>query len=117
MWVFTQHGFISAVQHFDKKSAVVVRARDKKALARIAELYDLEIKNTPENDYPYRVLASREQFARYLMDEVAALNYTNFKDRLHYSRGDNYYYAASQVWDTMHDVEDATARRRGRAGV
>ena len=110
MWVFTQHGFISAVEHFDDSNTIVVRARDRKALDMISELHDLEIQRTPDNDYPYRVHAPRDKFVSYLLTEVDMLNYGNFKDRLHASRGDRYYIAASQVWSVMRGLEDPLAR-------
>lgn len=113
MWVFTQHGFISAVQHFDDATKIVVRSRDKQTLEVIADLYELEILSTPGNDYPYRVHATREQFSNYLLTEVDLLDYTNYKNRLHDSRGDRYYGAASKVWSAMHDVEDWSARAVG----
>lgn len=115
MWLFTQHGFLSAVQHYDNPDTIVVRARDKRSLEMLAELVDLEIINTPGNDYPYRVHAPRGEFMSYLMTEVEMLNYGNFKDQLHSSRGERYYGAASRVWRVMHDVEDPFARERNNA--
>lgn len=115
MWTFTQHGFISAVQHFEDHSKIVVRSRDKQSLEMISNLFDLEVLETPGNDYPFRVIASRDQYTSYLMTEVDLLDYTNFKSRLHVSRGDDFYDAATRVWGVMHDIEDEDARMvRGR---
>lgn len=110
MWLFTQHGFVSAVQHFDDKNKIVVRGRDAWSLELIAQLMDVTIKKTPDNDYPYRVVVDRKQFMDYLSTEVDMLDYTNYKSRLHLARGDNFYHAATSVWQTMHDVEDSGAR-------
>jgi hypothetical protein len=113
MWLFTQRGFISAVQSSEDNDKILVRARDKKALEFISELYDLEVLRTPSNDYPYRVIATREQFTNFLATEAEMLDYSNYKSRLEVTRGNEYYYAASHVWHTMHEVEDADARSIG----
>ena len=113
MWLFTQRGFISAVQDSQDKNTILVRARDKKTLEFISELYEKEVLRTPNNDYPYRVIVSREQFANFLTTEVDMLDYSNYKSRLEAVRGDEYYYAAAHVWHTMHEVEDADARAIG----
>lgn len=110
MWLFTQHGFISAVQHAEDKNVIMVRARDARSLEFISDLMEAEIKKTPGNDYPYRVIIDRKQFMDYLSAEVDMLNYSNYKSRLHATRGDDFYSAASHVWHTMHEVEDAEAR-------
>jgi hypothetical protein len=98
------------VQHSEDKDVIMVRARDKKTLEFVSELYEKEIVRTPKNDYPYRVIVSREQFANFLMTEVDMLDYSNYKSRLEAVRGESYYYTASHVWHTMHEVEDEDAR-------
>ena len=106
MWVFTDTGFISAVAHYDNPDTIVVRARDKASLDSIAALADVAITSTPYNDYPHRVHVSRRIFQQWLTTAVADMEYTNFKNRVHETRGDRYYHALTGVWSTMHEVEE-----------
>ena len=111
MWVFTQHGFVSAVQHFENPEQIVVRSRDKESLALAGAFFEKEIISSPRNDYPFRIILSRTQFAEFMQTEVAMLDYTNFKSRLDVSRGELWHDTASQVWSIMHDIEDEDARK------
>jgi hypothetical protein len=49
---------------------------------------------------------SREQFQQWLSASAADMHYGNFKDRIHQTRGDEFYFAFSRVWDVMHDIEE-----------
>jgi hypothetical protein len=106
MWVFTDTGFISAVAHYDDSDTIVVRARDMASLDGIAALADVAIQTTPYNDYPFRVHVSRPIFQEWLCAAVTDMEYTNFKNRVHETRGERFHDALSDVWSTMHDVED-----------
>ncbi len=111
MWIFTETGFVSAVRHYDDLNLVVVRARDAQSLEVLAELAETPVEKTPENDYPYRVSVKDETLKFWLSTTVDMLDYTNFKSRVSVTRGDDYAHALMSVWTTMHEVEDAEARR------
>ncbi len=110
MWIFTETGFVSAVRHFSEKDKMVVRARDEKSLESFVNYVGLEIISTPSNDYPYRVLVADSLFATWLSKQTMAVDYTNFKDRVHETRGHDFAGALMSVWSAMHQVEDAGAR-------
>lgn len=110
MWIFTQTGFVSAVRHYSESGVVVVRARDRESLEILADRADAPIAKSPLNDYPYRVHVSDESFRQWLTSNVTSMDYTNFKDRVHDTRGDDYASALLSVWDIMHHVEDDDAR-------
>ena len=110
MWVFTETGFVSAVRHFKEKDKLVVRARDKESLQNLANTGNLEIVSTPLNDYPYRVIVADSVFATWLSKQTMAVDYTNFKSRVHDSRGHDFADALMSVWSAMHQVEDEGAR-------
>jgi hypothetical protein len=110
MWLFTQHGFISAVQHDNDDDTIIVRARDARSLEFIAALFEVPVERTPANDYPYRVFVRRADFMNYLSAEVDMLDYPDYKARLHATRGDDFYAAATHVWRSMHAIEDDEAR-------
>ena len=106
MWVFTETGFVSAVMHHGDNNIIIVRARETESLDGIAALADVKIVSTPARDYPWRVHVSREAFQSWLASSVAELSYTNFKNRIHDTRGDEFYSALSEVWSVMHAVEE-----------
>ena len=110
MWIFTETGFVSAVRHFKEKDKLVVRARDQKSLEGLADYVGLEVISTPSNDYPYRVFVDDAIFATWLSKQTMAVDYTNFKNRVHDSRGHDFADALLRVWSAMHQVEDAEAR-------
>ena len=111
MWVFTDSGFISAVRPRGDHNNVLVRARDAESLEVLAQMADRVIEHSPERDYPYRITASNEVFAKFLTDNVDFMDYTNFKNQVLATRGTYYAKALSSVWSKMHDVEDDEARR------
>lgn len=110
MWLFTETGFVSAVRHFSEKEKLVVRSRDRESLESLASYAKLEIRNTPSNDYPYRVHIDDSEFASWLLKQTMAVDYTNFKDRVHDTRGHDFADALMGVWREMHAVEDSGAR-------
>ena len=82
MWLFTKHGFFSAVQHREFKDVIHLRARFKGDLERLAEAYGLEVHGqieTPDADYRFRVDVSRETFEKIVLGEARDIDYTNFK--------------------------------------
>lgn len=111
MWVFTDSGFISAVRPSGDHDNVLVRARDAESLDALAKMAGQVIEHSPERDYPYRITASNEVFAKFLTDNVDFMDYTNFKNQVLATRGTYYAKALSSVWSTMHEVEDDEARR------
>jgi len=111
VWVFTDSGFISAVRPSGDHDNVLVRARDAESLDALAKMAGQVIEHSPERDYPYRITASNEVFAKFLTENVDFMDYTNFKNQVLATRGSYYAKALSSVWSTMHDVEDDEARR------
>jgi len=75
-------------------------------LGGIAALADAKIVSTPVRDYPWRVHVSREMFQQWLSASAVDMQYGNFKNRIHETRGDEFHSALSRVWDVMHDVEE-----------
>ena len=65
MWLFTKHGFFSAVQNWDDASLIHVRARFQGDLEKLCEAYGVEPKvvSLPDADYPYRMDSDREKLA------------------------------------------------------
>jgi hypothetical protein len=100
MWIFTNKGFISAVAHRDKPGLLLVRARRREHLH--AALPGFEIQETPHADYRYRTEVPATLLAGLLYDQVAAIDYDNFKNSI----ADHAYHdACSSVWSVMHRTQ------------
>lgn len=113
MWVFTQDGFISAVNNGQVPGKLAVRARDKVSLELLAAFTEQDIQKSTNTDYPYRVFVTKEQLAEYLAVQIDAIDYANFKDRVWATRGDKYHRATGAVWEAMLGVTDSEARGIG----
>lgn len=113
MWIFTQDGFISAVDNGHVKDKLAVRARDKASLELLAALTGQEINHSHNTDYPYRVYVSREDFSNFLLSHVDSLDYRNFKNRVYETRGPEFAHACGKVWSAMLDVTDEAALGTG----
>lgn len=107
MWVFTQTGFVSAVESDKEEGKLNVRARDRQSLETLADLANVGIvESPPYRDYEYRVFVTREQFAEWMRLNIEFLDYSNFKNRVWDTLGDTYHDACSDVWSVMLSVSD-----------
>jgi hypothetical protein len=107
MWVFTQDGFYSAVQHREEPFYVMVRGRDEESLQRLAAALDLPadaVFTDWPSDYPYRIELHKDQWSDFLTTAVRDLDYENFKDRLRTSRGKPFANVAGDVWLVLHKL-------------
>lgn len=120
MWIFTETGFVSAVEHRDDPSQLVVRARNRGSLEALqlvmSELTGIEpdIQATPNADYPYRIYADRLAFARWTAYMARDISYTNFKGQCYNTLPPAFSDALHDVWAAMHQVEDRDARSTGQ---
>lgn len=97
MWIFTNRGFISAVQHRDDKDLLMVRAR---RLDHLKALFPgIEIIEMQSADYRYRVTVKRDVFSAVVLREIEQqLTYDNFKNSI---ADHSYHDACSSVWSVM----------------
>lgn len=112
MWIFTETGFVSAVQNRHNPEYLVVRSRDRQSLQELADVCTVDIKFMEGSDYPYRVFVSKDDFKHWMNDQIDFLGYDNFKNRVAITRGKDYAHTLGSVWSTMHDTEDEEARSR-----
>lgn len=129
MWLITQTGFYSAVQHRDDQNILVVRTRvyaDALHLADfiVARFPDDYVNLLPANliqtneysDYPWRVFVPRTQWVDFSMFESQAIAYGNFKDQVKKTQGYERAAVYGSVWSVLLDLErkdSANARRKG----
>lgn len=110
MWLFTETGFVSAVRPSAGSDLLRVRARDAKSLEPMVDMFDVAISKSPHRDYPYRVELTTAQLIEFVAASTATMEYTNFKSQVYRTRGTDFAHALHDVWEAMHQVEDAEAR-------
>jgi hypothetical protein len=110
MWLMTQYGFFSIVQHKDDSEKFLVRARVRLDLDRLKDLAALttDIVEIKSADYRYRIEISREEMLRVLRWLGEAINYPNFKDRIadlpdQKDRLAQYH----EIWGTMRKIKES----------
>lgn len=103
MWLFSETGFVSAVQDRKDPKKFVVRGRDKKSLEPLAKFARAKVIEGGGTDYPFRVVVSRKKFGEWVAEQIANLDYTNYKGRM-YSTRPEFGTALHNVWDDMHGV-------------
>jgi hypothetical protein len=113
MWIFTRFGYfsIASAQKEDGSldpNTVMVRARQKAHLhnlqKRFPEIAATEIRVTPKNDYRYRLILPKAQWAHMLAEMAMEHEWSNFKDeaaRYQGRDGIDYIDALHQVWAIM----------------
>ena len=110
MWIFTNYGFVSAVQHNKKKDVLLVRAREPGALEAFAKRHGIKAKveKTPTADYLYRAEFKKDDFAEAVADEVRRIDYGNFKNSFLAAVPENTtvsHWALMDVWCVMRDLQ------------
>jgi hypothetical protein len=110
MWIINQDGFYSAVKKDCGKDELLVRARLKEDLERLAAKLDIpasKIVETPKADYRYRLVANAKAFSQYLADEALAIDYDNFKASLpHNTTADiKRSKAYISVWSALYELQ------------
>jgi hypothetical protein len=81
VWIVTTRGFFSVVSHREDPRMVLVRARLREDLESLTELTGpIEILATPDHDYPFRAVVSRERWSAALVLLASEIDYDNFKN-------------------------------------
>ena len=122
MWIFTKHGFFSAVcaRHGDGRHSqpvdpdrMMVRARVRSHLEslkqRFADLLgNCEIQSSAETDYAFRLFVPKARWVRVLSAMVEEIDYDNFKSEVARHQGPagvHYEHALHDVWSVMHELQ------------
>ena len=110
MWIFTQDGYISVVQHFTPTpgAELLVRARARGHLERVLGLVlpsdqvrDL-VRSTPDHDYPWRAAVDRSVVRDLVAATVDHLDYSNFKNRAAETLGRPDARVLGEIWADSH---------------
>ncbi len=108
MWIFTTFGFFSVVAHRDEEAALLVRARARGDLEALRDrhLPGHDILEWEGSDYRFRLVASRDDWARVAGELAAGIDYANFKGAVAECQGESRARLYSRVWQTMFALQD-----------
>lgn len=97
MWICTNRGFVSVVEHRANANLVCVRARRASDLVNFtgSEL----IEQTDDADYRFRCVTTKENLKSLLMAEVNRIDYDNFKDSVP-AEDDDLAHFYGEVWSS-----------------
>lgn len=122
MWLFTKHGFFSAVcarqgtgkhgQSVDL-DRIMVRARIRGHLETLIKrfpdlLAECEILETSSTDYAFRLFVSKKAWTHVVAGLAEETDYDNFKSEVarHQGRsGKAYEHSLHEVWSVMHRLQ------------
>lgn len=114
MWVFTNFGFYSVVQHNKKPNNFLIRARSKDDLIRLilsyGEILNLSAKDIIVNDsadYRYRVEVDKSAWSNVISKISEDIDYYNFKDSVKDNLGSYRANLCHQVWDVMYELQES----------
>jgi hypothetical protein len=108
MWVFTLDGFYSVVQKDRDKGTekVHVRSRNRHDLERFIQRMNIQDKviETPNADYPFRVISTRWIWGEYLEQMAKMITYDNFKHEIEIQDGMARAHIYLRVWHGLRDL-------------
>jgi hypothetical protein len=122
VWIFTKHGFFSAVcaRHGDgghgqpvDPDRIMVRARVRGHLESVKKRFpDLlgqcEIQESVGTDYAYRLFVEKSAWTRVLAGLAEETDYDNFKSQVARHQGPAgaaYEHSLHEVWSVMHRLQ------------
>ena len=102
MWVFTPQGFLSIVQHNAMPDHFQVKSRVPGPLESLWPDHEVEVIDWA--DYRYRITIEKPEVLPVLLEVIASVDYTSFKDAC--SDDANYHLALSSVWQVMYSFQE-----------
>ena len=122
MWIFTKHGFFSAVcaRQGDGKHGepvdldrIMVRARIRGHLEALKKRFsgllgECEIQESAGTDYAYRLFVPKSAWTQVVAGLAEETDYDNFKDEVVHHQGKAgaaYERSLHEVWSVMHRLQ------------
>ena len=105
MWIFSKDGFLSIVEHRNNPNMLVVRARVEGDIERYWPEQRIWI--TPDADYLYRAVITKERAAAVLWKMVKEIDYDKFKPAVTDHRRSRWYL---KVWEILDHMQHSFAR-------
>ena len=122
MWIFTKHGFFSAVcarqgngkhGHPVDLERIMVRARVRSHLDALKKqfpdmLNECDIQESAGTDYAYRLFMQKSAWMQVLAGLAEETDYDNFKTEVAHHQGNAgaaYEHSLHDVWSVMHKLQ------------
>lgn len=104
MWLITNRGFYSAVEHRDDPNAVLVRARSEEDINNLASMLPGSKPWKDDTaDYLWRLSCSKEEWAGVVAEFALNTNYDNFKSSVDDPLRQQVY---MEVWSALYFLQD-----------
>jgi len=93
MWLFTKHGFVDLVQDRHESDKLLVRSQLEGDITAFAKALDEEsgkqhtIEPIMDGDYRFSVQVGRKVVAEVVARLVSGIDYTTFKQAVHFNLG------------------------------
>ncbi len=98
MWLFTDKGFLSIVQHNAMPDCFQVKSRVIDPLEILWPGHEIEVIDWA--DYRYRITIVKEEVVPVLVGVIESVGYTSFKDQCRDDAG--YYESLRRIWAEMY---------------
>ena len=98
MWLFTDKGFLSIVQHNEIEDCFQVKSRVAEPLEILWPGHEIEVIDWA--DYRFRITIPKAQVIPVLAEQIGSVEYTSFKNEC--ENAPDYYYALSRIWVEMY---------------
>lgn len=113
MWIATEHGFYSAVEHRNKKNTVIIRARVRQDLVQMINAMkwkNITVVDSPSADYPHRIVITKKQWAEFVTEAALGIDYPNFKSRVG-KHDPERAYVYHDVWADLMKLEKGRSKK------
>ena len=101
MWIFTDKGFLSIVQHNEIEDCFQVKSRVVEPLEILWPEHEIEIIDWA--DYRFRITIPKVQVIPVLAKQIGSVEYTSFKNEC--ENDPDYYYALTRIWSIMYNYQ------------
>ena len=108
MWIFLNDSALSIVAHRNNPDALLVRARIEGDIDRVFP--EARVDHTPEFDYAYRAVVSREEVSLTIASNLESIQYDNFKNSISADDQDRHM-AYLELWAIMRGYQEDMAGR------
>ncbi len=107
MWIITQDGFVSLVQHNADPSLIRARARRRKHLVDTFDLTDEDVIDLGANapDYRWHADIPRIDAAQAMLDAVTELDYTSHVKESVSGKDNDMYRAMMKCWNALYELQ------------
>jgi len=101
MWIFTNKGFLSIVQHKDIPGHFQVKSRVANPLRHFWPDHEIEVIDWA--DYRYRITIPKEEVVPVFVGAIDSVRYTSFKDSCRDEHA--YHEALFRIWTEMYSYQ------------